>query len=367
MKYKKIVYYWLITGLVMLFFQVMIGGITRLTESGLSITKWEVVSGTLPPLNEKAWDEEFELYKETPQYKEINEGISMDDFKFIYFWEYIHRLWARLMGFVFIIPFIIFYVKGWLDKWLVGRLTVLVGLAALAAAFGWIMVASGLVERPWVNAYKLSVHLLLAFSVIAHLWWTILSVRYVKGYALSSLRARESIKPVFLYLFLSVLVFQIFLGGMMSGMKVAFVYPTWPDMQGVFLPDVLFDKANWKLENFVSYDSNIFLPALIHFLHRNTAYVVMGLGLFIVYRLIRTERLIKGFSQINYSRYRDAIFLGLSLLIQMLLGILTVLYSIGKVPITLGVLHQSGALIVFIITLYIIFAQTNFSDKEFRY
>lgn len=365
MKYKKIVYYWLISGLVMLFFQVMIGGITRLTESGLSITKWEVVSGTLPPLNENAWEEAFELYKQTPQYKEVNEGISMEDFKFIYFWEYIHRLWARLMGFVFIIPFFIFYFKGFLDKWLVRRLAVLVGLAALAAAFGWIMVASGLIDRPWVNAYKLSVHLLLAFSVIAHLWWTILSVRFGNSPSFSNYNTNTYLKPVFLYSFVSVLVFQIFLGGMMSGMKVAVIYPTWPDMHGTFLPDVLLDGDSWKVENFIFYDTNTFLPALIHFLHRNTAYIVLASGLFIVYRLIKTESIRKRDYQNNISGYSGAIFLGSSLLIQMLLGILTVLYSIGKVPVILGVMHQSVALIVFIITLYIIFAQTKLFGKEF--
>ena len=169
---NNLVSLWLKAGLLLIFFQVVIGGITRLTESGLSITKWEVVSGTLPPLSDRDWEREYDLYRQTPQYQEINEGMSMADFKFIYFWEYIHRLWARLMGFAFIVPFLYFSIKKRLSSRLKKNLGIVVLLAALAATFGWIMVASGLIERPWVNAYKLSIHLLIAFSVFGYLWWT---------------------------------------------------------------------------------------------------------------------------------------------------------------------------------------------------
>jgi len=150
---------WLFIGLVMIFVQVLLGGITRLTGSGLSITKWEIVTGILPPMSQEAWQAEFDLYKATPQYQKINEGMSLSEFKFIYFWEYIHRLWARMMGFVFIIPFVVFLFKGHLDKALIKRLGGVVLMAAIVASFGWIMVASGLEDRPWVNAYKLSLHL----------------------------------------------------------------------------------------------------------------------------------------------------------------------------------------------------------------
>ena len=164
---------WLAIGVFMVFMQVIIGGITRLTGSGLSITEWEIVTGTLPPLNAADWQIEFEKYQETPQYEKINEGMSMSDFKFIFFWEYFHRLWARTMGFVFIIPFFIFLRKGWLPKPLMRRLLIVVGMAAVVASFGWIMVASGLIERPWVDAYKLTIHLSLAFILFSYLLWTI--------------------------------------------------------------------------------------------------------------------------------------------------------------------------------------------------
>lgn len=166
--------YWLFTGLIFLFFQVVIGGITRLTGSGLSITKWDIVTGTFPPMSEETWIEEFELYKKTPQYHKINAGMSISAFKWIYFWEYLHRLWARTMGFVFLIPFLIFYRKKLISNHLLRRLGVVILLAMLAATFGWIMVASGLVNRPWVNAYKLSFHLCIALSVYTALLWTYL-------------------------------------------------------------------------------------------------------------------------------------------------------------------------------------------------
>ena len=134
----------------MVFFQVVLGGITRLTESGLSITKWDIVSGTLPPLNETAWQEAFEMYKATPQYKEVNEGMSFSDFKFIFFWEFVNRFWARLIGFVFLIPFVYFFYKKYLDREILVNLSKVILLSILAATFGWIMVASGLIMRPWV-------------------------------------------------------------------------------------------------------------------------------------------------------------------------------------------------------------------------
>ena len=164
----------------MVFIQIVVGGITRLTGSGLSITKWEIITGTLPPMNDAQWEEAFDLYKVTPQYEKINEGMSMKQFKFIYFWEYIHRLWGRFMGIVFIIPFLIFWRKGWIDKKLMSRLAWVIPMAALVASFGWIMVASGLNDRPWVNTYKLTLHLSLALILYAYLLWTyfVTSLRY---------------------------------------------------------------------------------------------------------------------------------------------------------------------------------------------
>jgi len=151
-RYPRVVRNWLILGLVLIFVQVVVGGITRLTGSGLSITKWEIVTGTLPPLNETSWLAEFDLYKATPQYEKMNEGMSLGDFKFIYFWEYFHRLWARMMGFAFIIPLAYFLFKGYIDRALGKRLGLVFLAAALTASFGWIMAKTRLLDRR--SAYR---------------------------------------------------------------------------------------------------------------------------------------------------------------------------------------------------------------------
>ena len=169
--HRRIVGAWLILGVFLVFFQIIIGGITRLTGSGLSITEWEIVIGSMPPTSAEKWESEFDKYKETPQYEKINQGMSMDDFKFIYFWEWLHRFWARWMGVVFIIPFLFFLFKRWLTRPWIFKLIMVMLLASLVASFGWIMVASGLIDRPWVDAYKLTMHLALALVVFAYLVW----------------------------------------------------------------------------------------------------------------------------------------------------------------------------------------------------
>ena len=346
MKYSKSIKIWLFIGIVMVFIQVIVGGITRLTESGLSITKWEVVTGTLPPLSEGTWNDEFLKYKQTPQYLEVNEGMSLDDFKFIYFWEYIHRLWARVMGFVFLIPFIYFYSKGMMDKPLIRHLAVVVFFAFLAAIFGWIMVASGLVDRPWVNAYKLSIHLLIAVCVFVALLWTYLKVLDINPDMVftGSNILRTS------YVFLGIILFQLLLGGILSGMKAAVIYPTWPDMNGSYLPDILFSKVEWKLSNFYNYDRNTFMPALIHFLHRNTAYLILLFGVYLSFKLYKTC----SESRYTYIKWLPYFILG-AILLQILLGIFTVINSKGAIPVSWGVMHQAGALGLMTVTVFTIF------------
>lgn len=347
MKYRNIVIYWLLLGLFMVFIQVIVGGITRLTESGLSITKWEVVSGTVPPLTEAAWEREFDLYKDTPQYAEINEGMSMSDFKFIYFWEFIHRFWARVMGFVFLIPFIVFYLNGWIDKRLIKKLALVVLLAIIAATFGWIMVASGLVQRPWVNAYKLSLHLLIAFAVYGALFWAYL---FAADIQLRVLPSNHNILKRNLIVFTVLLVVQLFLGGVMSGMKAAVIHPTWPDMSGSYLPGIIFDLSQWNVDNFNKYDSNPFVPTLIHFLHRNIAYILFIVGIIFSYKLFRSA---KGIESRLFSN--TAIVMAIILSLQVLLGIVTVITSIGAIPVLWGVMHQAFALLLLTSVIFLFF------------
>lgn len=347
MNTSKAVIIWLYVGLVMVFIQVIVGGITRLTESGLSITKWEVVSGTIPPLNSQDWEEEFSLYKETPQYKEINEGMSLSQFKFIYFWEYIHRFWARLMGFVFIIPFLIFLRNGKLSAPLLKNLGIVFLLAVLAATFGWIMVASGLITRPWVNAYKLSIHLSIAFAVFGYLQWTYLSEKYKN---LSWNKAYPGIVNL-VWIFLVLYSIQVFLGGMMSGMKIAVVYPEWPTMNGDWFPSALGNLEEWTLYNLHHYDTNEFAPAFVHFFHRNMAFLLL---IFFGFLLFKYNKMRLRF--LFSSLCKNALWImAFALIIQVFLGISTVLLSVGKIPVWIGVAHQAGALFLLASIIYFIF------------
>jgi cytochrome c oxidase assembly protein subunit 15 len=332
MKYNKAVKVWLLIGLLCIIIQVVVGGITRLTESGLSITEWEPIKGAFPPFTEEGWIEEFEKYKATPQYEEINEGMDLSDFKFIYFWEFIHRQWARFMGLVFLFPFIYFLIKRKIDSPLIKRLGVVIFMALLAATFGWIMVASGLIERPWVNAYKLSFHLLIAFTVYLSLLYTYLYT--IKGsFIIQTNTDLHKLFKGFLFFFW----LQLFFGGIMSGMRIGVVYPTWPDMNGELIPQVLFNNSLWTVENFKYYDQNELLPAIIQFIHRMLAYIVFTYGIYLSMKMIRREeKLIKNLGYLLITM----------LTIQVVLGIITVINCIGEIPIFLGVLHQFGALML---------------------
>jgi len=344
MEYNRIVKTWLIIGVVMLFFQIIIGGVTRITGSGLSITKWEIVTGTLPPLTDDKWQEEFSAYKNTPQYQKINQGMELgslfdsSSFKFIYFWEYFHRLWARLMGFVFLIPIVFFYFKKWVDKTLLKKLSYVFFGAALAAMFGWIMVASGLKDRPWVNAYKLSLHLGIALLTLGLLFNATFFALYKNRLSVSN----SSLYKLSLVFFV-MLCIQIFFGAVVSGMKASLYYPTWPDIGGSFIPSILFDSDTWSLANLVDYDKSPLMPALIHVLHRNWGYITYAFGLYIIFKTLRYP-LKKHF-------YILAISVFVLLNIQVVLGIMTLLKSLGSVPVFYGVMHQAVAIFIFGISL----------------
>ncbi|TXF90629.1 heme A synthase [Neolewinella aurantiaca] len=331
--YHRAVKIWLIVGLVMVVGQIVIGGITRLTESGLSITEWKPLSGAMPPLNAADWQTEYEKYAASPQFEKVFADISMEDFKFIYFWEWFHRQWARIMGLVFIVGFLVFWRKGWLRGRLMRRLGITVLLAALAASFGWIMVASGLHDRPWVNAYKLTIHLSLGIVLFSYLLWTTLKVLYPirQGYPQNGVEKWLKALNV-------VVILQLILGGIMSGARTAIVYPEWPLMAGEFLPSVITDSSMWNVDNFVDYEGSRFLPALIQFLHRTTAYILI---------IIVLVYFFKAFSRLKSAMLVKTNALLVTLLItQASIGVATVMASIGQVPVGLGVAHQFGAIVL---------------------
>ena len=277
-KYSKIIRYWLLVGLIMLIGQVILGGITRLTGSGLSITRWDIITGVIPPLNAEEWLKAFELYKETPQFHKINATFTVKDFKFIYFWEYFHRLWVRSLGFIFLIPFILFVVRKKINFYLIKRLLLVVLLTILTASAGWIMVQSGLVNRPWVNAYKLTIHFILAILVITAMVKTVADV-----YAFSS--QKIIIEKSIVSIILGVTFLQLIFAGLIAGMKAGLYYPTWPDMNGEFIPNVLLKSSNWNWGNMINYDSYLFAPAFIQFTHRILAYLLGGLTIYMFYKL----------------------------------------------------------------------------------
>jgi cytochrome c oxidase assembly protein subunit 15 len=337
---------WLSIGLFMVFIQILIGGITRLTDSGLSITEWELVKGVLPPLNQEDWQDAFEKYQEhTLQAEVLHANMSLQEFKFIYFWEWFHRLWGRIMGFVFLFPFLYFWRKGYFNKLMMGKLGILVLLAGLAAVFGWIMVASGLntEQYVWVNPFNLTLHLSIALSVIAYLWWLNLQVYqpFTQDAGLSTLKKIASI-------FIVLLVFQILMGGMVAGTKAGLLYRHFPGMEqayGGFIPVVLTDFNNWTSQNFFGYahvgeGNNAFTPALVQFIHRLLAY---GISLFALFLAFKTWA-----SGASARSKTLAGFVILSVFVQVLLGIYTILLPGGKLGISpwLGVAHQGCAIIL---------------------
>ena len=344
---RRAIIIWLLLGLVLVYFQIFIGGITRLTGSGLSITEWEIVTGTIPPINEQQWIEEFEKYKLTPQYQKINRGMQMGTifkvgtFKFIYFWEYLHRLWARAMGLIFLIPFVYFLFRKWLPRILLKHLGIVILLSILAATFGWIMVASGLVNRPWVNAYKLAIHLSIGISVFIALLWTYLRYNYQERIYYNHNR------PSYLVPFLLMICIQIFLGGVMSGTKASLFINTWPDYHGEIIPSVIVEPTNWTFYNFNHYESSAFLVSLIQFLHRTLGYIILACSGFILVK--------KGWLFIRNPEGRTYLAFFLLLIFQIVIGILTLMGSIGVVPVFYGVLHQAigvATLSIFVLHFY---------------
>jgi len=343
-KYTKTIRIWLIIGLVMLVGQVILGGITRLTGSGLSITKWDVITGVIPPLNHSEWIHEFELYKQTPQFHKLNSSFTLQNFKFIYFWEYFHRLWVRTLGFIFLIPFIIFVFKKQINSYLIKRLVVVILLTILTASAGWIMVLSGFVNRPWVNAYKLTLHFILAIFVITAMIKTIADV-YNFG-------LNKKIKQhKFVTIVLGVAFLQMIFAGLMSGMKAGLYYPSWPDMNGEFIPAVLKSSSNWNFGNMINYDSYLFAPALIQFTHRFLAYLLVTLTIILFFKL----KDVVSNNQKKWIQFPLAL-----VLVQLTLGILTVLNVQGEIPLVLGVTHQLVGLLFFMSILFLFFNTRKF-------
>jgi heme a synthase len=337
---------WLLTGVAMVIIQIALGGITRLTGSGLSITEWEVVTGALPPLSTEGWLIEFDKYKATPQFQLLNSDFSLSDFKFIFFWEWFHRLWARLIGLVFAAGFIFFLVKGYFRKDFVKPLVVLFLLGGLQGFVGWIMVASGLVgDAVYVKPTRLALHFILALGLLSYTFWFYLRLTdsgQPKGGA-------KKILNRFVLIMLALLVVQLLYGALMAGHKAASAAATWPDINGYLLNPPGLYKADHGLMNFI--DNKI----TVHFIHRGLAYILLVMG---VYFFLKMQRKAPTGTRMYESRF----WLPGVLALQVVLGILSVLSSTGIMPNRWGLfewmaqLHQltgMGLLLVLVYLLYL--------------
>lgn len=321
---------WLFAVAALVFVMVSVGGATRLTGSGLSITEWKPIMGAIPPLTDAAWQEALEKYRQIPQYQHVNKGMSLDAFKRIFWWEWSHRFLARFVGVAFLVPFLFFLATGRIARPLVPKLAGLFALGGLQGAIGWYMVASGLSERVSVSQYRLALHLSLAVVIFAGLLWTAMSLRprEEEGPRVSPLYRKSAA-------FLVGLVFlQIVAGAFVAGLKAGNDYNTWPLMDGRFIPQGLGVMSPWW--------ENLFENATtVQFNHRMLAYVLVAVALWHIWSLL---------AQTHDRRVRaSGLALGFVILGQVVLGIWTL---VAQVPLSLGLAHQAGAVTVFAAALW---------------
>jgi len=327
----KAVANWIMIGVAMLIIQILLGGITRLTGSGLSITEWDVITGALPPLNENQWLQEFHKYQQTPQYRLLNSDFNLHDFKFIFFWEWFHRFWGRLIGVVFLIPFIVFLVQKRFRPEMVKPLLILFLMGALQGAVGWIMVASGLTgDAIYVKPTKLAMHFVLAYILIGYAFWFGLQLKVKK----ESLVKDNGLKN-FTWAIIVLLFIQLSFGALIAGHKGAPAAPTWPDINGSFIPSYVFQQGAMSIiEN----------PVVIQFIHRSIAYLLVLLILVWIIKAFKTN----ASPAFKKARWYPVFFV----LLQTALGVFTVLTSIWIRPAKWNVfewmaqLHQLTAILL---------------------
>ena len=331
--YIKYLRLWLITLFLLIILMIAVGGLTRLTDSGLSITAWELFTGLLPPLNINEWNFYFSEYKKIPEYQNINFNMTLTEFKVIFYWEYAHRLLARFVGLFALIPLIIFSLKFNDKKHYSNKYYWIFLLVCLQGFIGWYMVSSGLVENNDVSHFRLSIHLSLALFILCLIFWFILDIFKIEKF-------QKKISNLFLLFILILIVLQIILGAFLSGLDGGLIYNSWPDMNGSFFPnDVNYsDLLSSQLFNNVS---------IIQFLHRFTAYLLLFFIVILNYFFIKNKLNIK-----------NIIFFDIAILIQVFLGIVTLL---SGAEIKYASLHQLGS--IFVLTSYIIILYKNSNQR----
>jgi cytochrome c oxidase assembly protein subunit 15 len=321
---RRAVRLWLLAVAALMVVTVVVGGATRLTESGLSIVEWKPVTGVLPPLDQASWQAEFDKYKEIPQYRQRNAGMSLDQFKTIYWWEWTHRMLARLVGAAFLLPLLFFLWRGALEPSLRTRLWIIFGMGAALGAVGWWMVSSGLANRVSVSQYRLAFHLTLACAIFAAILWTAQGLAQRAPVAVPA-RIRTTALAL-----LALVLAQIYLGALVSGLRAGFIYNTWPLIDGAFVPDgarLFFEAPLWR---------NFFENTLtVQFDHRLAAY---ALGLVAVLHAADVARTQRGGAALT-----GALTLACAVTLQAALGIVTLLH---QAPLALALLHQATAIVV---------------------
>lgn len=317
---------WLLAVAALVLAMVTVGGATRLTDSGLSITEWKPILGAIPPLNDADWNDAFQKYQQIPEFHRVNKTMTLEGFKFIFWWEWAHRFLGRFIGLAFAVPLAVFWARGMLRDGLGGKLAGLFALGGLQGAIGWYMVSSGLVDRVDVSQYRLALHLGTAFLILSLLLWTAFSLapsdRPQNVGGLTPWQRR--LAP----LLVMVVFLQVVLGALVAGLKAGLAFNTWPTMDGAWVPDGLMRMAPWWINLFEN-------ETLVQFNHRLVAYAVLALAAAQAVSLWRS----RGVHDVAGS----AMLVLAAVLAQVALGIATLLYA---VPLWLGLVHQAGAVIV---------------------
>ncbi len=324
---------WLITMFWMVSIMIVVGGLTRLTDSGLSITKWELFSGSLPPLNQNDWLLYFNLYKEIPEFKLQNFDMSLSEFKIIFWWEWFHRFLGRVIGLGFLIPLIYFSFKIRFRRLL--NLYFIFFLICLQGFIGWYMVSSGLVDRVDVSHFRLSLHLMIAFLILSLIQWNYLEIRKKNNLS-------NPLNPILPIIFLFLVFLQISIGAFVSGMDAGKIYNSWPLMGDTYFPNDNNFRNLFKLSVFSD-------PSLVQFIHRNIAYLI-GLFYLLIFYKVYSNRLFELYKSIN--------ILGLTIIIQIILGIFTVIYG---AQIYIASLHQISSIILVSSCVYFLHINTKFN------
>ena len=322
----RVVQIWLASIAFLVLCMIIVGGATRLTDSGLSITEWKPILGAIPPLSEAHWLEAFEKYRQIPEYHLVNKGMSLDEFKFIYWWEWGHRFLGRIIGLAFAVPLVVFAWRGMLRPGALPKYLGVLALGGLQGAIGWYMVSSGLVGRVDVSHYRLALHLCVAFLILGLLVWLAMELSE-KPARLNAARLPASFATVALVI-VCIVYAQVALGAFVAGLKAGLAYNTWPLMNGQVIPDDLFAMSPWVV-NLVENATTV------QFNHRLVAYIVVGLGLWHAISLMRAP--------VDADVRKSALLLAGGLVGQMMLGVVTLLHA---VPIGLGIAHQGFAAIV---------------------